>query len=239
MRVKQLGNGGGLSPTDTNSSFLIECNKDDYLLFDCGHNVMERLLKSDTKDLVKDINNVFISHIHDDHIGNLGVLIYYRYFVLGKATNIIYANDQVRDYINLMNYDEILVGGKTVTKELIYMSYCPRSYFGSTIKDHGIFDTKGFHGSMKSNGILIENDTEVLFISGDTKASEHIEESVVSKIKGRKFLGFHDYSYWNAPSRNVHACEGDFEIEYSKEFQNQCIKYHTGDKFNKEWRDIV
>ena len=43
MKIKQLGNGGAFDYNQTNSSFLIELETNDYLLFDCGYNVFSKL----------------------------------------------------------------------------------------------------------------------------------------------------------------------------------------------------
>jgi hypothetical protein len=46
-----------------------------------------------------------------------------------------------------------------------------------------------------------------------------------------KCLIFHDYSFWDAPSRQVHACDSDVDVEYSALFVSQAIMYHN-DKAN-------
>jgi len=51
-----------------------------------------------------------------------------------------------------------------------------------------------------------------------------------------KAMIFHDFSNWNAPSKQIHACESDFEAEYSQEFKDRVIKYHNGEDFDESWR---
>ena len=90
MKIKQLGNGGGLNPQMTNSSFLINLGTDkepEYLLFDCGFNIMQKLieLEKNNEIKIKDIRCVYISHLHDDHVGNLETLIHWQFFKNNKT----------------------------------------------------------------------------------------------------------------------------------------------------------
>jgi len=69
-------------------------------------------------------------------------------------------------------------------------------------------------------------------ISGDTKADSRFEKMIyeVSRTKvvsWDNMLVFHDFSYWDAPSRQVHACKSDFDVEYSSDFRKNAILYHN------------
>ena len=72
MKIKQLGNGGGLYPQLTNSSFLIKNNKE-YLLLDCGYNIMtyfkKKYSKKERDKIISNTNTIFISNMHKEHIG--------------------------------------------------------------------------------------------------------------------------------------------------------------------------
>ena len=88
MKIKQLGNGGGIASAlegHVNSAFLIDLYEDhsEYLLFDCGYNIMKRLEEEQRDNEhfeIAKIKHVIISHKHDDHCGNLETLIYWNYF---------------------------------------------------------------------------------------------------------------------------------------------------------------
>ena len=246
MRILQLGNGGGLDPQMTNSSFLIEYKNNDeieYLLFDCGFNIMARLLE--LKINISKIKYVFISHIHDDHVGNLETLIFWNYFKNNVCTKILGSadNSEVYKYIE-SKHNSILSGSQVVNKKIF--NYNVIHDFKYISDDIRVYPIIGYHGSNQSNGLIIkdiEND-EYIFISGDTKASESIQEKVETIIpfdgEYISFKLFHDFSLWNAPSENVHACENDINVEYSEEFKNSLNYYHTGlDNFNKDWQEIT
>jgi len=236
MKVKQLGNGGGFDFDKTNSAFLIEA-KDTTLLFDCGFNIMDRLKSDKTIDIEK-IDYVYISHMDEDHVGNLKMFIYWRYFNYKKTTTVIcYSTleNTIRDY--LRDLDNELIGCKSTRADMfkIFTTY-PSKY--EITKDLSILSTNCNHGNVNTHGAIFYSGTnhkqKSIFISADTKASKYIEE--VSKDCD---IIFHDYSHWDFVTRNVHTCKTDFELEYSEDYKNKVIKYHTGDlNFNKEWREV-
>lgn len=251
MRVKQLGNGGGFDFDQTNSSFLIsnrttytvDDSKNDteteFLLFDCGFSVMAELQKQEI-DIAK-INHVYISHMDEDHIGNLKMFIYWRYFMLdNKKTTVVCdfnLKDDLEDYL------------KDINKELIGCQSTPAEMFNIEVinkdsrREKGVWriiSTPTNHGGLTCHGIIISSEAnKAVFISGDTKASKKIEDTVIDyeKING-KCLKFHDYSLWDCVTRNVHACETDYNIEYTPGFREDTIKYHTGLPFQGDWIEL-
>jgi hypothetical protein len=72
-----LGTGGAFDLAEKNSSVLLKTARGG-ILIDCGSTVFSEL---QSKKLLDDINYVFITHTHEDHIGSLSTLIYYKYFV--------------------------------------------------------------------------------------------------------------------------------------------------------------
>jgi len=248
MKILQLGNGGGLNPLQTNSSFLIDLHGDEtsYLLFDCGFNIMARLIeeeknKSNNFEISK-IDYVFLSHTHDDHVGNYETLTYWNYFKNNKTMETFCGSDEVFSYVKNKN-NKVLMTGKLISTD---MFRCIKIGAHAIAENHNEFVrldvTVGEHGGVRSNGLVVSYGDEMIFISGDTKAVPAIEQEVYSLYDAlgiKKMIAFHDYSLWNAPTRNVHACEGDFTVEYSKKFQDDCLKYHFGnDVYCDEWRDL-
>lgn len=87
MELKFLGRGSAFNIKEGNTSaYFIENNK--LFLIDCGENIFERIIQ---KNLLNNINSVFvfITHNHPDHIGSLGSLIFYCYYVLKRPLTII------------------------------------------------------------------------------------------------------------------------------------------------------
>jgi ribonuclease BN (tRNA processing enzyme) len=80
MKITSLGNGGAFATMDEgNSSFLIEHNNKK-LLFDCG-TTTPYILRDEFKIPFTDIDAVYISHIHGDHMGGLEMLAHSRYYI--------------------------------------------------------------------------------------------------------------------------------------------------------------
>jgi ribonuclease BN (tRNA processing enzyme) len=258
LRFIQLGNGGGLKPLETNSSFLIEVKSEEFLLFDCGFNIMSRLVELENSTEVSEdffhismIKYVYVSHVHDDHVGNLETLMFWNFFKNNVSMTFLYGNDEVKDYLNKKIFPKLFNGSRIDT----FSKVCSKIYsigeFGRIDgEQHKVFIEslqKTFHGDCQSNGVIIKyrkntsesngNLTNCIIISGDTKASEDLEKEIQDKtgyIPNR--IIYHDYSDWDCPSKNVHACESDFRAEYSEEFRDSLIKYHDNGYFKKEFQ---
>ena len=76
MKVKVLGTGAAFSLTNGNVSYLLEENGR-RLLLDAGRPIPEMLKKHNID--IKSINDIYISHLHCDHIGGLEYIALSRY----------------------------------------------------------------------------------------------------------------------------------------------------------------
>lgn len=80
--LKFIGRGSAFNTSEgNNSSFLIKGDK--LLLIDCGSDVFSRIKKMDLLKGIKTIE-VLITHCHPDHIGSLGDLIFYSFYMVGE-----------------------------------------------------------------------------------------------------------------------------------------------------------
>lgn len=87
MELNFLGRGSAFNPKEGNTSaYFIE--ERTLFLIDCGETIFSKLMEL---DLLSDIDtiNLIITHTHSDHIGSLGSLVLYSYYVLNKPLNII------------------------------------------------------------------------------------------------------------------------------------------------------
>ena len=66
MKILPLGIGGALSKTHYNTNFLVETSDGKKLLVDCGYTAFRSLL--DLGLSFDDIDGVFVTHIHGDHV---------------------------------------------------------------------------------------------------------------------------------------------------------------------------
>ena len=92
MIIEVIGVGGAFSHELGNASVLVWDNLlQSAVLFDCGYTIFSDLRKKETKEkrnIISNIDSVFISHLHDDHYGSLGTLLEYRFWALGKSTKV-------------------------------------------------------------------------------------------------------------------------------------------------------
>jgi ribonuclease Z len=72
LKVRLLGTG---SPPPVMNRFgpsiLVEAGKEE-LLFDCGRGCLQRL--EQLKIATKEVNNLFLTHLHSDHVGDSRLL---------------------------------------------------------------------------------------------------------------------------------------------------------------------
>ena len=260
MIVQQIGNGGAFDYNKTNSSFLIDMSNmsiithPSYLLFDCGNNVFAKLRKMEVeqnREIIKYIDYVFISHFDDDHDGSLKTLGYYRYFMLGKTTNIL---------CNPLS-SELAERLKGINKKIIFGNFRPAEIFNFVENLNGKSNVgfkviKGTHHT-EAYGLLVGKVfsggfNNFVYISGDTKVNENtieIMENVKATITNAECLPlthditllknsykiFHDYSHWDNYDQQSHTCKYDFNKYYGQFIEDgvEVNKYHTGDEYNK------
>lgn len=258
MIIQQIGNGGAFDYDKTNSSFLINMNNTSYpsyLLFDCGNNVFAKLRKMEVEqkvEIIKNIDYVFISHFDDDHDGSLKTLGYYRYFILGKTTNIL-CNPLASKLAERL---------KGINKKIIFGKFSPAKIFNfvenlNDTKDNiGFKVIKGTHHT-EAYGLLIGKVLSGVFnnfvyISGDTKVNENTRD-IIENVKAtiahaeyyplthdiellqKSYKIFHDYSHWDCYDQQSHTCKYDFDKYYGQFIEDgvEINKYHTGDEYDK------
>ncbi len=240
MRILQLGNGSAFNPEQTNSSFLIKL-EDNFLLFDCGFNVFEKLVKQYENRIINlpQLKWVYISHMDDDHMGSLKSLIYYMYFKFGVTLEIISNVNQVFEYLRDMSIS-IGVGENNYTdgkwKKVNYF----KRFNDNTLAPYSLSHIPALH-SKQCFGMFLEGPYNNLFISGDTKAINRNEISVRQKTLNtmKPTMVFHDYSNWDNEPNQVHACQTDLKNEYSNRFIDSMYFYHNDEPYFNDWMDCT
>ncbi len=160
------------------SAYYIEDDK--LTLFDCGESIFERIVN---KDLLKGIKQVdiYITHLHSDHVGSLPSLIFYLHFIKGIKPTIWFPNEDIVKWLELGNVPEELYDYMTAfdNKKYLYVvkqkHTIVKSAFGYVIKlnDKWIYysgDTSYFNLSLKRapNGFYwVDKDIIISFIYHD------------------------------------------------------------------------
>lgn len=78
-----IGRGSAFNVQEGNTSSYVK-KENHLLLIDCGSDVFKSLIE---KDVLKDVDeiDVLLTHMHPDHFGSLGDLIFYTYFKMGAS----------------------------------------------------------------------------------------------------------------------------------------------------------
>lgn len=95
--LKFLGRGSAFNVKEGNTSAYIK-KDDSLLLIDCGSTVFKSIIEKNILDGVKNVY-VAITHMHPDHVGSLGDLIFYCYYVLKIEVKIYMHTVKLRNYL--------------------------------------------------------------------------------------------------------------------------------------------
>ena len=238
MKVRSLGTGGAFDKVS--SSFIIESNEYK-ILFDAGHGIFDILKESGE---ISDITEIFISHTHFDHIGELERIIFYRFFFLNKPTKVI-AGEKVIDRLNDIfknTFNTVYENGKLNPVNMCTFNVISKetTEFLRFINENTILNViEVNHIATPCYGLQIKEYSEdssnynSIIISGDTKASINIKNEMIRLVNDdtcKKVVVLHDFSNWDNPFNNIHCCQSDFDFYY-KDILNisdkiNFIKYH-------------
>lgn len=235
MHVKQLGNGGAFDFRDTNSSFLVSVGNNTDLLFDCGYSVYQKIREEEINGNInlKQLKHVFISHMDDDHMGSLKTLILFMFFSKGISLNIhcpktIY--NQLKSYLS--DIVGVMDNGVIIPTEIYKLTWLSKT----KIEETYIEAVEAYHNKDTAGLYFNSIDKLDLFISGDTIAHKSIESFISSKNK--KVVIFHDFSNWDCPEKQIHACKKNIDAVYSKDFAGSLNYYHDNNSFEQKWIDL-
>jgi L-ascorbate metabolism protein UlaG (beta-lactamase superfamily) len=183
MQINFVGTGGAFDANYVNSSALVTLNDKKYLV-DCGHSVFPELVR---KDLVAGIDRVLITHLHDDHVGSVGTLVFYNYHVLGRKITVLLPNHVA--YIEKFK--------QLVSTTIVHFEHYLNIDLidDTTIKS---FDTTGLHyEGMESFGYLFSEGDKHLLYSGDLGQPDFLFNRIGEmNIDPANLQIFHDISFY-------------------------------------------
>ncbi len=167
MQLKVLGKYGPYTNLGSTSSYLLK-GENSYVLLDCGSGIVKKLLNENCLDK---LSFIFLSHLHFDHISDIGVLSYALTPILkGKKIKLYtYADDSLAfKTIESMGIFEII----NVKEDVCF--------------SEGEFSFKFFKMThpVTSYGIKIQNQGKVFAYSGDTT----INDNIYNLIKGASLI---------------------------------------------------
>ncbi len=159
MELKFLGRGAAFNPKEGNTSAYF-IDSDELFLLDCGSSIFERLVEKNILNNLKAIN-IFITHLHGDHVGSLATLIDYAYHILSTPVYIISNSIITYDIESFLKYM-----GITTEK----YSLRDTDYYKRYSKFKNVSYIKTIHTDRLScYSIIFDTKDGLIYYSGDTK----------------------------------------------------------------------
>ncbi|MBE6160764.1 MAG: ribonuclease Z [Firmicutes bacterium] len=229
MELNFLGRGSAFNSKEGNTSAYFIENKELFLI-DCGEAVFERIIKN---DVVKDIEqiNVLITHTHSDHIGSLGSLIMYSYYIMKEKVNIIIPTNA--KYIENI---EMLLKAVGCTNDMY--NYVVEDSFDNK---YDIFSNIRFIETRHSDnlncyGIVFATENGIIYYSGDTNDIDVIRSILKKNYKIDKL--YIETTLLNYEG-NVHLYIGFLDEVINEELKKQVYCMHVeSDECIKRVREL-
>ncbi|WNM50996.1 metal-dependent hydrolase [Staphylococcus phage Alsa_3] len=227
MKLKPLGIGSAFNSQEygNNSWYFLKNNK--IFIIDCGSTVFNTF-KEKGLDKYESVN-VIITHLHTDHIGSLGTLIEYLFYVKGFKPDIItdiHLRKDLRTLLSISGIEESMYN-------LITNTYEDKEVYHS---DLGItFLETGHVPQLQSYSLLIDfwDTKKRIFYSGDTNDLPdplkifNESELVVDHV-------YIDYSINNSP---VHLSTEHALTKLAEQFSDSTIHLMHLDNYIEIYKD--
>lgn len=221
MELNFLGRGAAFNPKEgNNSAYFIENNQ--LFLIDCGENIFGRLIDGGLLENVETIN-LMITHTHSDHIGSLGSLVTYSFYILHKPLNIILPKGAK----HLPNIEKVL-DGFGCTKAMY--NYIDEKNFDSkydTFQNIRYVETSHCD-ELDCYSILFSTKQGIVYFSGDTREINTVKTLISSgQLIDKLYI---DTTTTNFPG-NVHLYIGILREAIPEEFKSKvyCMHFNNDD----------
>ena len=195
MEIKFIGNGSGFSKTNNNAFFIVD---NDLYLIDCSMLNMNKI-----KELFEfkecDSINIFVTHMHGDHVSGIPNFIQFLYHKHNIKLNIIAPRSMVDDLIEL---NEIC----GVIKD--YYNILSTDEFKSDLLVDTIKTEHTLHLRQGSYGYVFKLNNKICVYTGDSKNINSFDKYINNCDEL-----YIDISYNN---NDAHTSWGDFKNNLPK-----------------------
>jgi ribonuclease BN (tRNA processing enzyme) len=197
FKLEFLGLGGCFNVELGNTSAFFKDEQQNLFLIDCGWDVFPKLIKY---RLLDDTNRVyiFITHLHDDHVGSLASLVFYVRYVLDKRVTVFNPTN------NLLSFMCIL-GSLNSASFMIRKKGSIIRNDDSTILEYEFVETVHVE-EITSYSLIIRNKTfpQTIYYSGDSKLlfNKHISLDSIQNLDDIEI--YQDVNFETENVENVH-----------------------------------
>jgi ribonuclease BN (tRNA processing enzyme) len=214
IELRFLGVGGAFDPAFGSSSAIVESGADTSLLIDCGCTTYRNLQQSGR---VESITHVLITHMHDDHVGSLGTLVFHHYYITGKKLVILARPPLMAQIERLLSLQitHAALEDFFVIRELDPGATAAANQVGE-IRIESL-DTFGLHqAGMQSYAYLLWKQNELAAYSGDL-GDPNVLFNAIKVRKPKTVCVYHDMCFIRLGNK-AHAYYKDIE-KHSPEFE--------------------
>lgn len=231
--INFIGTGSAFNTELGNTSAFIK-NNTSLLLIDCGGTVFHNLQKL---KLLEGVENLYIiiTHMHPDHIGSLGDVVFYSYYILKQRPTILFPKKQLIDGF----LKSVGVGSKMYRLNGLNLTEINDKKLGDFriefISVTHVIDT------MPAYGFLMNFGGKEFYYSGD---SNNINNEIIDKMKHGEITRIYQDTCGLDYEGNGHLSLKKLCEIIPKEFRNKiyCMhldKYITEQKIEDEGFNTV
>ena len=176
MELKFTGRGAMLNPSEGNTAAYFE-DEENFFLIDCGEDVTDKLIRMGKLNQDKNYY-LFITHTHSDHIGSIGTLQQYLYWICGKKLKVVFGADMkyANDILAILNSFGIVQGTYDIVNTRMLNDISPMfNRIRYVESNHG--DTP-----LKSASLIIETNEGNILYTGDIADTRVIKDFLASNF---------------------------------------------------------
>lgn len=239
MKLTPLGVGSAFTEENYQTMYMLE-NNGHHLLIDCGGDV--RFAIKASKFTIADIESVYISHMHADHIGGLEWLGFSTYFIPGLKTPTLYISSTLKDTLweNALSAGMGSLQGEVVGLDDYFnvKSLSGNEFFKWNkliIRPVQTMHVMNGFQIVPSYGLLIDSGNTTIFVTTDTQYAP----SQIETFYEQADIIFHDCETMAAPDgtpikSKIHAHYSEL-IALPKATKKKMYFTH----YNDNWNDYI